>query len=111
MDKKYLDSSFDLMTDIKVTENIMSGNINVTGDGYMVLSIPYDKHFKLYIDNESVDYEKVNTAFIGFKINAGNHNIRLEYHAPEKNSGIILTVIGILSYISYILVYTKLSKK
>lgn len=102
MDKKYLDSSFDLMTDIKVTENIMSGNINVTGDGYMVLSIPYDKHFKLYIDNESVDYEKVNTAFIGFKINSGNHDIRLEYYSPGKNIGFILTLIGLLSFVAYL---------
>lgn len=111
MDKKYLDSDFDMMTNIEIHENVMSGNIDVTNDGYMVLSIPYEENFKVYVDNELISYEKVNTAFIGFKVNSGSHNIRLEYYAPGKNSGIILTVIGILSYISYTMVYTKSLKK
>lgn len=111
MDQKYLDSHFDLMNDIEVNDNVISGNINVTSDGYMVLSIPYDDSFKVYVDNNLVDYEKVNTAFIGFKINSGSHNIRLEYRTPGKNIGIILTLIGLLSFVTYLTICLFQNKK
>ena len=102
INQKYLNSSFDMMTDIKINENIMSGNIEVASDGYMVLSVPYDDNFKVIVDDELIDYEKVNTAFIGFKINNGTHKIRLEYYAPGKKLGILVTFLGLLSFVIYL---------
>ena len=96
MDKDVLNKEFDLMEDIQINDNKLTGNINVTDDGYMVLSIPYDKNFIVKIDDNVVDYELVNSGFVGFKINKGNHNIELTYVNSKKTLGIISSSIGLL---------------
>lgn len=78
------------------------GHVNVIEDGYLVTSIPYDKGFTIRVDGEVVSYEQVNTAFLGFKISKGNHNIEIEYKSPLRNIGIIVSIIGIILYIIFI---------
>lgn len=79
--------------------DIISGNINVTKDGYFSLNIPYDKGFIIKVDNKEVDYEKINASFIGFPINKGMHDITIEYQAPGKKIGLLLSAFGIVSLI------------
>ena len=76
----------------------IEGNISMADDGYFVSSIPYDKGFKVYVDNKLVKKEIVNTAFIGFKLNKGYHNIRIKYTSPGFNTGKYLSVIGFILF-------------
>lgn len=75
------------------------GSIDVKDDGYFTISIPYDKGFSIFVDNKKIDYDRVNGAFIGFKINRGEHNIEIIYKAPYKKVGVIFSIIGIISLI------------
>ena len=72
----------------------ISGNIEVTKDGYFNLSIPYDKGFIIKVDGKKVDYEKVNKSFIGFPIKKGEHNIEIEFEAPNALFGKIVSAFG-----------------
>lgn len=72
----------------------ISGTINVTKGGYFTISVPYDKGFNIKVDGNKVEYEKVNDGFVGFKINKGAHNIDIEYKAPYKNVGILISILG-----------------
>lgn len=104
MDKKYLDSVFDEMTDIKINDNVLTGKISVTNDdSYMTLSIPYDKNFQIFINGEETELEKTNTAFIGFKISKGEHDIKIIYNSNGKILGILLTLFGLLLFVIYVL--------
>lgn len=58
------------------------GTIHVSEDGYFVTSIPFDQGFTIYDNGKKVQYEKVNTAFLGFPIQKGTHLIQIEYRAP-----------------------------
>ncbi|WP_420314851.1 YfhO family protein [Butyrivibrio fibrisolvens] len=49
-----------------------------TKAGYLIITIPYDKHWKAYIDGIRVDVQKFN-AFISLDINEGKHEITLIY--------------------------------
>ncbi len=82
----------------KTNGDFIYGDINVSNDGYFNISIPYDKGFNIYVDDEKIDYEKVNVDFIGFKIDKGHHDIRIEYQAPFKKIGLFLSVIGIILF-------------
>ena len=95
----------------KTKGDIIEGNINVTKDGYFTITIPYDKGFKIYVDNKLVNYEKVNYAFIGFKINKGNHNIKLVYKSPMKNISIILSMCSIICSIFILIIERKRGKR
>ena len=74
----------------------ISGSIDVSKSGYFITSIPYDKNFTAYIDGKQISTEKVNTAFLGFPINAGNHRIVLLYHAPGVKTGNLLSLAGLI---------------
>ncbi len=74
--------------------DFINGDISVKEDGYFMMSIPYDKGFNIKIDNSDVKYEKVDNAFIGFKINKGNHHIEIEYKAPMKEVSMYVSLFG-----------------
>lgn len=75
------------------------GSVNINENAYLVTSIPYDKGFKTYIDNREVSSEVVNNAFLGFKIESGNHEITIKYNSPWYKMGIILSLIGFIMMI------------
>ena len=76
--------------------DFINGEINVLEDGYFMLTIPYDSNFIIKVDNQITNYEKVDNAFIGFKIKAGYHKISIEYKAPLKDISLIISSFGLL---------------
>lgn len=90
----------EIQVDKKQTEdNVIQGTIRVKKDGWFITSIPYDKHFKIYIDGKETEIQKVNTAFLGCKIESGNHELKIIYHAPGTTTGKILSLIGIAGFL------------
>lgn len=74
------------------------GNIDVSNSGYFSLSIPYDRGFNVYVDGIKIAYEKTDFNFIGFAIDKGEHQIMIEYKAPFKDIGILLSIVGFLLF-------------
>ncbi len=96
----------------KSVDNKIIGNVTVNKDNsYFVSSIPYDDNFVVKVDGKKVKPELVNTSFLGFKIDKGNHKIELTYKAPLRNAGIITTIIGIIMAFSLVKVENKKNKK
>lgn len=76
--------------------NHIVGNVEVEEDGYFVSSIPYDENFTVCVDGKEVDYEKVNTAFLGFKMEKGSYRVEITYHAPGAAAGRWVSLAGLL---------------
>ena len=90
----------EIQVDKKQTEdNVIQGTIRVKKDGWFITSIPYDKHFKIYIDGKETEIQKVNTAFLGCKIESGNHELKIIYHAPGTTTGKILSLLGMAGFL------------
>lgn len=101
----------EIQVDKKQTEdNVIQGTICVKKDGWFITSIPYDKHFKIYIDGKETEIQKVNTAFLGCKIESGNHELKIIYHAPGTTTGKVLSLIGIAGFL-LVLVREKRKQK
>ena len=80
--------------------NIIKGTLQVNNeDGYLITSIPYDKNFEILVDGKKAAYEKVNTAFLGLKIQEGKHEVEIIYHAPGLMIGKILSLIGLILFV------------
>ena len=75
-----------------------------------MFTIPYDKGFKVFINEKEATIEKVNDAFIGFPISKGNHTIRLEFEAPYSNLGKIISLLSLATAIGIIIYEKKRSK-
>lgn len=101
----------EIQVDKKQTEdNVIQGTIHVKKDGWFITSIPYDKHFKIYIDGKETEIQKVNTAFLGCKIESGNHEVKIIYYAPGTTTGKVLSLIGIAGFV-LVLVQEKRKQK
>ena len=74
-------------------------SVETEKDGYFVTTLPYDKGFKIKVDGKEVSYEKVNTSYVGFKLPKGKHNIVIEYKAPFKILGLIMSFMGLVIYV------------
>lgn len=86
------------------------GDINVTENGYFVLTIPYEeKGFSIYVDNKLIEYDKINSTFIGFDISEGYHEISIIYTSPYLFEGMIASILGHMLFLPVI--YSDLFKK
>lgn len=86
-------------TDWKRTKgNRIEGTVKGMADGYFVTSVPYDKGFTVKADGHIVKTEKVNKAFLGFRIGAGTHHVKITYHAPGKRAGMLVSFAGIFLF-------------
>ena len=83
----------------KTKGNQTQGNLTVKNDGWFITSIPYDSHFKIYVDGKERKVQKVNTAFTGCKIEKGTHEVKLIYHAPGVTAGKVISLIGMIGCI------------
>lgn len=93
------------MTIENIDNDIITGTINIQEDGYLVTSIPYDEGFKISIDGIDSPITKVNTAFLGTKLEKGYHKIIITYHSPWLLTGKIISLISILIF--FIIVINK----
>ncbi len=83
--------------------NCIAGTIDVKRRGYLITTIPYDEHFEILIDGQAAEEEEVNTAFLGCRIEPGEHDIEILYHAPGVRLGKMISLAGGLLFIVYIL--------
>ena len=79
-------------------ENQIAGDIRVKNNGYFATTLPFDKGFIVTVDGKPENYEQVNTAFVGFPIAQGTHHIVIQYHAPFKQAGMVLSLAGFLLF-------------
>lgn len=107
----YVDSVDEFMIDKEKTKgDKVVGSINVSENGYFVLSIPYEeKGFTIYVDDKVTPYEKINDTFIGFEINEGFHNIKIIYTSPYLLEGMIISICGYMIFIP--IIYNDILKK
>lgn len=85
-----------------INEQRITGKINAKEAGILMITLPYEYGFDIYIDNKKTDYFEVASAFIGVDLEAGIHNIKIEYKQPKYKEGCIISLFSLLSCIIYI---------
>ena len=95
---------------VEYKDSLFTSKVSLKEDGYFITSIPYDKGFKAYIAKKEVEVEKVNKAFVGFKVPKGEHSIVLKFTSPLKKESLIITFISFIVYL-YLLWKEKNNEK
>lgn len=80
----------------KTKGDVISGSINCTKDGWFNLTVPYSEGFKITIDGKECSPQMTDTAFVGFPIQKGHHEINIRFTAPMLKEGKILSLLGLL---------------
>lgn len=76
----------------------------------VITTIPAEDGWTLYIDGEPCEYNVYQQAFISFDCPSGSHTAELRYKAPGLKAGLMVTVLGIVSLITFAFVDKKNSK-
>ena len=94
------------------TEDNLIGTIKTKENDQTILTtIPYDKGWKVYVDNKEVEtYETLN-ALMAFDIEqSGEHLLELKYAPTEYKIGVIISIFGVTAFI-FICVIDLILKK
>lgn len=83
----------------QTTDAIFFGTITLDQDGYFVTSLPYQNGYQIIVDGTPTKAEIVNQAFVGFPLKKGTHQISIQFKAPLKIIGNILSGIGGLFFL------------
>ena len=82
-------------------EGDFSGDISIGDNQMLMLTIPYDKGWKVYDNGKEVETVPVLRGFTGLKLDAGDHNLRFVYTPEGFKIGLIISFISWFIFITY----------
>ena len=84
-------------------DNHIEGNIDVNNDkNVLLLTIPYDKGWNIYVDDNKVNYNICFDSFICLDLDKGKHNIKMNYVPSGFIVGLIVSSLTFIVTIIYI---------
>lgn len=103
VDYDKLNEAYEVISDsiLEITEfkeSAIKARYNAKG-GSVYTSIPYDNGWNVYIDGKKVDTYEIGGALLGFDIEPGEHDIKLNYQIPYFKLSILINIVSVGSLI------------
>ena len=99
------------LQEVEMGINTVSGKVNLSKERFMVFSIPYSDGWTAYVDGEEAELSRANVMYMGIMLEAGEHEIRLEYCTPGVKTGAVITVVSDVILIGLLLRWRKKRKQ
>ncbi|MCD8124678.1 MAG: YfhO family protein [Lachnospiraceae bacterium] len=93
----------DVLEDVKMQDNGVTGTISLTESKLLALSIPYQSGWTAYVDGEETELLKVNIMYMGLELEPGEHSIVLIYEVPGLKIGLVITALSVALFIILVL--------
>lgn len=90
----------DHLENTEFTANKISGSIDLDSSKLLCLTIPYSKGWTAYVDGKETQILRTNTMYSGILLDKGNHIVQLKYFTPGLKTGLLCTLIGVISLIA-----------
>lgn len=81
----------------------ISGTVNLQTPGKMILSVPYEHGWRVCVDGEEVETGLFGECFMTLDLEAGEHQIRMDYVPYGQGAGIGLSVISWICFAACLL--------
>ena len=85
-----------------INKETLEGKIKVEEDGYLLLTIPYEKGLKVYIDDVQIDIEKAYDYFTAASIVKGEHIIKIVYNKKIHYISVLISALFIFMTIFFV---------
>ncbi len=86
------------LTNIEIFSYGVNGQIDLSQKELLFLSIPYNSGWTIYDNDEKIEAIKVNGGFIGLVLDEGQHELKLRFLPYGLKEGLVLTLLGFISY-------------
>ena len=100
-----------VLEDIQVKANTVTGSIQLTQPRLLVLSIPHIGGWRATVDGVPAELLEVNELYMGLMLDAGRHQIRLTYHMPGLKEGAAVSAAAFLALGGYALAAGQLRRR
>ncbi len=77
--------------------------ITVSKEKYMLLSVPYAKGWKAYVDGKETEVLRANECYMAIRLDKGTHEVKLTYETPYLKIGTIISAVSFLAVIVYMM--------
>ena len=88
-----------------------SCDINLNKDKYVLVTLPYDKGFKIRDNGKPIDYYAYKGALICFKLECGKHHIELQYVPSGLTAGAVISLTALLVLTACLVISAVKNKK
>lgn len=97
------------LENVEMGVNTVSGTIHTEENKFLCFSIPYSDGWKAYVNGKEVELYRANIMYMGLPLEKGKHTIQLVYSTPYLKQGVIISGIGIISFLG--IIYYERKKK
>lgn len=97
----------EVLEEIAIGDNSISGSITVDRDKILVLSVPYSTGWNVSVDGKEQELKKVNTMFMGVKLSQGDHKVEFRYCTPYLRQGAVISILGAVLWLVVAIVQRK----
>lgn len=91
----------------KITSSHLTGEAELSEDGIIVFSFPYEEGWEVRIDGERADTDKAAALLLAAKTKAGKHTIELIYHEAGRGISIIISILAAFGFIGVMIYDNK----
>ena len=91
-------------------EGYIKGDVTLADRGKLVIPIPMDDGWHLYVDGEETPVETFEDMFLAVALEAGTHDIVLEYKTPGLLPGMLISAAAIVAFIACVVLERKQKK-
>lgn len=88
----------DCLEDVVIGTDTVSGHLSLDRPKILCLSIPYSSGWTALVDGEERPLLRANVAYMALEMDAGEHQILLQYHTPLMKTGICVSAAGFLIF-------------
>ena len=93
------------------TDTSIKGNIDVKAEGRLILSVPNEEGWTLYVNGKETEILDFKDAFISVHLTEGYHDIELKYATPGFKEGCALSGISVILFVITMILRRKIVKK
>lgn len=93
VDEAYETLSAQTMVTEEFTDTMVKGSIDVNQAGRLILSIPSEEGWTLYVDGKESEILDFKETFLSVYLEEGHHDIELRYMTPGLKVGILISLV------------------
>lgn len=98
------------LENIIIEPNSVKGTITLDSPQILCFSIPYSIGWKAKVDGKEVSLYQANTMYMGIPLDAGMHDISLEYSTPFLKEAVYVSCISLFLFAGYV-IFTERKKR
>lgn len=76
----------------------VSGTLKLQESGRLILSVPYEKGWKVFLNGEETKAELFGGTLMAFDLEAGEYELTMHYTPAGRNAGIAVSIVSILLF-------------